>query len=242
LVAVGAFATIWAASSGTQSIRTALNCAYGVQQGLPFWRARIKVTIFTIIGALGAIVLFSSVLILPHAWTLLHRTVDSEVEMLWLRAAVRYSLAFVALVLLYSLFYGWLPDVRQRLRTVLPGAVVGALFWLGLAATLQRVLGSLGELALVYGSLAGVVATLVFLYLTAVTLIFGAEINGVLMHESRQRRAGRTPGPPKGVMGDHRPRFPGPRHVASQRQRPSRHHTRRRLQAWVREKSDAKPS
>jgi len=45
---------------------------------------------------------------------------------------------------------------------------------------LSRVLGTAGKLALVYGSFAGAVATLVFLYISAATLIFGAEINGVL--------------------------------------------------------------
>jgi membrane protein len=76
--------------------------------------------------------------------------------------------------------YGWLPDVRQRLSTVLPGALVGAVFWVGAAATLSYTLRNVGKLALLYGSFAGVVATLVFLYISATTLIFGAEVNGVI--------------------------------------------------------------
>jgi len=59
--------------------------------------------------------------------------------------------------------------------------------WLGAAAILSYTLQNAGKLALVYGGFAGLVATLVFLYLSAVTLIFGAEINGVL----RNRAAGR---------------------------------------------------
>jgi membrane protein len=85
--------------------------------------------------------------------------------------------------------YGWLPDLRQRLWTVLPGALVGALLWLGAATLLSYTLRSLGELALVYGSFAGLVATLVFLYVSAVTLIFGAEINGVLRSGAPTKQA-----------------------------------------------------
>jgi membrane protein len=77
-----------------------------------------------------------------------------------------------------------LPDIRQRLRTVLPGAFAGALIWLGIAAILSYTLSSAGHLTLVYGGFAGLVATLVFLYLSAVSLIFGAEINGVLRNGS----------------------------------------------------------
>ena len=180
LLALGMIATIWAASSGAQAVRTALNRAYGVDQGLSFWKARIKVTLFTVIGTVAAVLVFSSVVILPYAWALLEATIGAGAEAFWLRTGVRYGLAFVVLVLLYALLYGWLPDIPQRLRTVLPGALVGAVMWLGAAAILSYTLQSAGKLALVYGGFAGLVATLVFLYLSAVTLIFGAEINGVL--------------------------------------------------------------
>jgi membrane protein len=180
LLTIGVLATIWTASSGTQAIRTALNKAYGVDQGLSFWKARIKVTLFTVIVTVGTVFVFSSVVILPYAWALLEKAAGVGAEALWLRTGVRYGLAFVVLVLLYTALYGWLPDIHQRVRTVLPGALAGALMWLGVAAVLSYTLGSAGKLTLVYGGFAGLVATLVFLYLSAVSLIFGAEINGVL--------------------------------------------------------------
>ena len=194
LLTIGVVATIWTASSGTQAIRTALNKAYGVEQGLSFWKARIKVTLFTIkvtlftvIGTVGTVLVFSSVVMLPYIWVLLEKAVGVGAEALWLRTGVRYGLAFFVLVLLYTALYGWLPDIPQRLRTVLPGALAGALMWLGVAAILSYTLRSAGNLTLVYGGFAGLVATLVFLYLSAVSLIFGAEINGVL------RDGGATP-------------------------------------------------
>ena len=191
LLAIGMIATIWAASSGAQAVRTALNRAYGVDRGLPFWKARIKVTLFTVIGTVAAVLVFSSVVILPYAWALLEATVGAGKETLWLRTGVRYGLAFAVLVIVYAALYGWLPDVPQRARTVLPGALVGALMWLGAAAVLSYTLRGAGKLTLVYGGFAGLVATLVFLYVSAVTLIFGAEINGVL----RDRAAGRPRDP-----------------------------------------------
>jgi membrane protein len=180
LLTIGVVATIWTASSGTQAIRTALNKAYGVEQGLSFWKARIKVTLFTVIGTVGTVLVFSSVVMLPYVWVLLEKAVGVGAEALWLRTGVRYGLAFFVLVFLYTALYGWLPDIPQRLRTVLPGALAGALMWLGVAAILSYTLSSAGKLTLVYGGFAGLVATLVFLYLSAVSLIFGAEINAVL--------------------------------------------------------------
>lgn len=187
LLAVGVLVTIWTASSGVQAIRTALNRAYGVRRGMSFWGARIKVTLFTVIGGVGTVLAFGSVIVVPYVWSVLESTVGVGPEAPWLRNSVRYGLAFIVLTMVYAAMYGWLTDIRQRLRTVLPGALIGALLWLAAAATLSYTLRSAGRLALVYGGFAGLVATLVFLYVSAATLIFGAEINAVLRADTGPR-------------------------------------------------------
>jgi membrane protein len=180
LLTVGVFFTIWTASSGTQAIRTALNKAYGVTEVLSFWRARLKVVLFTVIGTVSVVLVFSSMFILPSVQELIDGTIGADTHMPWLHDGVRDLMALLMLTLLYAALYGWLPDIRQRLRSVLPGAVVGALLWVAAASLLSYTLRSAGKLALVYGAFAGVVATLVFLYVSAVTLIFGGEVNAVL--------------------------------------------------------------
>jgi membrane protein len=180
LLTVGVLVTIWTASSGVQAIRTALNKAYGVEQGLPFWSARIKVTLFTVIGTVGTVLAFGSVIVVPYVWIVLEKTIGVDTETAWLRTSVRYALAFIVLTAVYAAMYGWLPDIRQRLRTVLPGALAGALMWIAAAFVLSYTLSGVGKLALVYGGFAGLVASLIFLYVSAVTLIFGAEFNAVL--------------------------------------------------------------
>jgi len=180
LLAIGLLATLWTASSGMQAVRSALNRAYGIERGLPFWKARIKATLLTVLMGLGVLAAFSSVIIMPYLWQLLEANVGVGRETVWLNYGVRFGLAFVVLTTLYALLYGWLPDIRQRLYTVLPGAILGAAMWVAAAAALSYTLRTAGKLALLYGSFAGVVATLVFLYISAATLIFGAEINGVL--------------------------------------------------------------
>ncbi len=184
LLTFGVLATLWTASSGMQAIRAALNRAYGIERGLSFWKARIKVTLFTVLAGAGVLAAFSSVVIMPYVWQLLEANAGSGQDALWLHNGVRYGLAFLTLVVMYSLLYGWLPDLRQRLYTVLPGALVGAALWVAAAAVLSYTLRSAGKLALFYGSFAGAIATLVFLYVCAATLIFGAEINGVLRGEA----------------------------------------------------------
>ncbi|MGV3569904.1 MAG: YihY/virulence factor BrkB family protein [Ramlibacter sp.] len=188
LLTIGLLATLWAASSGTQAVRSALNRAYGIERSLPFWKARIKVTLFTIVVGLGVLAAFSSVVVMPYVWQLLNANANGGEEALWLHNGVRHGSAFLVLTALYALLYAWLPDASQRLYSVLPGALVGAALWVASAATLSYTLRTAGTLALLYGSFAGAVATLVFLYITAATLIFGAEINGVLRELSAPAR------------------------------------------------------
>ena len=188
LVALGFFVTVWAASSGMQSIRTALNRAYGITRGAAFWKARLKVTLFTVVAGAAVILAFSSVVVMPHVWRLLHDNTTPE-QAAWLHDGVRYGSAFLVVSAVYALLYAWLPDMRQRLRTILPGAVAGALLWIAAVGLLSYSLRSVAKLQLVYGGFAGAVATLVFLYVCAATLIFGAEINGVL--KARAEDAGR---------------------------------------------------
>lgn len=201
LLAIGVVVTLWTASSGMQAIRSALNRAYGIERGVAFWKARLKVTLFTVVVGSVVLLAFSSIVILPYVWQLLAENVGRGEDVHWMRHSVRYALAYLVLVALYALMYGWLPDIRQRIYTVLPGAVVGAALWVGAAAALSYTLHTAGKLALLYGSFAGVVATLVFLYISATTLIFGAEVNGVLrssLEEAGEAEAGKAPaaGPP----------------------------------------------
>ncbi len=196
LLAIGVVVTLWTASSGMQAIRSALNRAYGIERGVAFWKARLKVTLFTVVVGSVVLLAFSSIVILPYVWQLLAENLGRGEDVHWMRHSVRYALAYLVLVALYALMYGWLPDIRQRIYTVLPGAVVGAALWVGAAAALSYTLHTAGKLALLYGSFAGVVATLVFLYISATTLIFGAEVNGVLrssLEEAGEAEARKAP-------------------------------------------------
>ncbi len=183
---IGLLGTLWAASSGAQAVRMALNRAYHVTEGLSFWKARIKVLWFTIIGTTAIVLAFSSVVIMPYLWQFLDATVGlAEERNGWIWIGARYGVAAVVLLMLYLACYAWLPDMRLYRRTIIPGAVAGVAFWLGFAALLSWTLRSAAQLTPIYGSFAGVVATLIFFYVSAATVIFGAEVNGVIQRDKK---------------------------------------------------------
>jgi membrane protein len=184
---IGLLGTLWAASSGAQAVRMALNRAYGVDEGLTFWKARIKVLWFTLIGTVAIVLAFSSVVVLPYLWQLLDATVGLDHERNnWVWTSARYAVAAVVLLMLYLACYAWLPDMRLYRRTIIPGALVGVALWLAFAALLSWTLRSAVQLTPIYGSFAGVVATLIFFYVSAATVIFGAEVNGVIQERKQK--------------------------------------------------------
>jgi len=190
LVSAGLFFTIWTASSAMQSVRTALNRAYDVQSSAPFWKARVKVTLLTVVGTLTTVTVFSWTVLLPTSTSLLKQVFGIDGDILWAQTGFRVVTTYVLLVALYTLLYGYLPDQKQRVRSVLPGALLGAALWLGAAWMLSRTLRESAKLTLIYGSFTGLIATLVFLYISAVTLIYGAEFNAALTVGRAERAHG----------------------------------------------------
>ncbi len=189
VLTVGVVVTVWTASSGVQAVRTALNRVYGVEQALSFWRARLKVIVFTLLGCVTVLLAFGTTVVLPYVWQIGQLIDATRHGMSILLGTTRYAVAYVVIVALYAAMYAYLPDRRLRLRSVMPGALVGALLWLLAAAMLSYTLRGAGNLALVYGGFAGLVATMVFLYVSAVTVIFGAEINVAIGRRAADRHA-----------------------------------------------------
>jgi membrane protein len=91
--------------------------------------------------------------------------------------ALRYLVAIGLLYLVVALLYRWLPSRHLPRREILPGAAVTVVLWLVLAGLFSFYLQNLGRFSVTYGSLGGIVITLMFFYISALIFIFGAEIN-----------------------------------------------------------------
>ena len=132
------------------------------------------------------LIAFGSVVVMPYVWELVNRNAPDRQTLLWLHDGRAPWFGVPFLSLLYGVLYAWLPDLGRRPRSIVPGALIGALLWVAAAIALSFTLRSAGKLVLIYGGLAGIVATMAFLYISAATLIFGAEVNGALSADSRR--------------------------------------------------------
>jgi membrane protein len=178
LMTISILVAVWTASSGIEALRIALNFAYGIEDPRPFWWLRLQSIFFTVIMSVSILVLMIVVVAGPFIWNFLEDLLKLPPSWGWLYTGARYLLAVLLLYAMVALLYQWLPNRRLRGHEILPGAAVTVVAWLITASLFSLYLQNLGSFSVTYGSLGGIVVTLMFFYLSAAIFIFGAEVNG----------------------------------------------------------------
>jgi membrane protein len=186
LLTFGLVTAIWAASSGIEALRTALNHAYQIAEPRPIWYLRLQSIAMVFLAAFAVMGLSITVIFGPILLNLVEKLVwvPEGYRVLW--QIGRYVIGAVLTTGLVTVLHGWLPRARQRWRDILPGALATTVLWLLTANLFSIYLGTVGSYSATYGSLGGIVITLLFLYVTSLIFIFGAELNALL----RRRHAG----------------------------------------------------
>ena len=191
VVTISVVVALWAASAAIEAFRSAFNRAYGVSKRRPFWFCRLQGLLFVVGGAVAAISIIWAGVVWPLLVAVLPEFLTSVDRHFATLIVLPYVFAVFTTFVASAAFYHWLPNVTQRWRDVVPGALLAAVLWLALAAVFSWYLRQATFYALTYGSLAGIIITLVFFYFSAGILIFGAEFNGVL-HQRRVAARGAT--------------------------------------------------
>jgi membrane protein len=187
LMTISILTSLWAVSSGIEALREALNKAYGVEEPRAIWVRRLQSFAFTIVFSIAIIVVMLALVIGPVVLSYITPLLKVPWEWGWFYEALRYFIAIALLYLVVASLYRWLPSRHLPRREVLPGAAITVLLWLILASLFSIYLQNLGRFSVTYGSLGGIVITLMFFYLSAVIFIFGAEINSARRRAEAER-------------------------------------------------------
>jgi membrane protein len=181
LAIVGIAGALWAASSYVGAFIRAANIVWDVEEGRPVWKTlplRIGVT------ALLIVLLALSALIVVFTGPLAERAGDvigvSDVVVTVWDIAKWPLLVLIVAVMLAILYYS-APNVRQpAFRSVTPGSLLGVAVWIVASAAFALYVANFGSYNKTYGSLGGIIIFLVWLWLTNVAVLLGAELNAEL--------------------------------------------------------------
>jgi membrane protein len=185
-LSLGLIGWLWAASSGMVAVMQALNVVYGVQERRAWWKARIVAVLLTLAFAL-LMVSAMTMLILggPLARNLAsHFGLGDQAALVWNLS--RWPLLLALVLFAFNLVYRHAPNVaHQRWHWLMPGTVTGVALWLAASFAFSIYLQHFNRYSGTYGSIAGVIILLLWLYLSAQTVLIGAEVNAVTERENR---------------------------------------------------------
>ncbi|QEC47070.1 YihY/virulence factor BrkB family protein [Baekduia soli] len=185
-LAISVVVTLYGTTGALEAARRALNVVFDADGGRRFLVRKAIDIVSTVV--LMALVLVSLVLVFVGG----HLAEDllgflglgHTIARIWNLA--RWPGALVVAMLVFSFIYYVTPDVRQRsFRWVTPGAAVGVTLWLIASAGFSVYLGRVANVGAVYGGFAGAIVLVVWLWLTNVALLLGAELNAEIEREQQ---------------------------------------------------------
>ena len=180
LLSLSAALTIWSAMGGIDSVRVGLNRAYDLREHRNmFWL--YGQSIVFVIGT-AVVLLVTSILIVfaPVALAAIAAHAPALRQNFAALDQLRYPAAIVLLTFGLLLCHRILPAKRLRILELLPGVLLTVAVWIALSGIYSVYLVNFNTFASTYASLSGLFAALFFLYLAALVLIFGGEVNRVL--------------------------------------------------------------
>jgi membrane protein len=211
LTAVGFALALWSTTGAMTGYMTAINLAYERKDTRNFVRKRLVA--LTMVGVIGVAFLLVAVLLMfgPAVEHLLASHAGGASGAVgWIWWIAQWPILIVGLVAAFETLLYLGPDVpKRRWRLLSPGPLAAAAVWIAVSAAFAFYSSSFGSYNKTWGSLSAVIVMLTWLWLSALALLLGAEIDA--LREQPQLGSRRAPRPQRSVAPLGRARHPAPR-------------------------------
>lgn len=178
---------LWSASAAVMATMNALNEVFEVHERRATWK-RILVAIgYTI--ALAVLLLTAAALMLlgPRLLTWLAGFINLSDTFIQIWNWLRWPIVAVLMILVVSLVYYAAPNLKQPFHFITIGAIVAVVIWILASLGFGYYVTNFGNYNKTYGSLGAVVILLMYFFLSAAVMLFGAEINAARLRAQGER-------------------------------------------------------
>jgi membrane protein len=171
---------LWGVSGAFRSVMEAMNVMYAVEEDRPFWK-KYGISIFISLAVIVLMLTAFGIVIfggsvgggLAEAIGL-----SSVYQTVW--SIVQWPIVACVVLFTFAVIYYFAPAAKQRWRWISPGSVLALAFWLAFSLLFSFYVGNFGSYNETYGSLAGVIILMLYIYYSAVIMLVGAEMNQVI--------------------------------------------------------------
>lgn len=174
---IGLLGALWSASAYVGAFGRAMNRILEVEEGRPFWKLRptnLLVTLVTILlCAAGLLIMVVSG---PVAESI-GGTIGLEDTSVRIWEIAKWPVLAIIVVMAVGVLYRFTPNVKMKFRVLTTGSFVAILVWLLASVGFAFYVGNFGNYNRTYGAVAGVVVGLLWLWITNLALLFGAELD-----------------------------------------------------------------
>ena len=187
---LGVVAALWSASGYVGAFGRAMNRIYEIDEGRPFWKLRPIMLLLTLVAVLlAALALLMLIVSGPLAESIGNVLGIGDAALtVWTFA--KWPVLALIVILVVGLLYYTTPNVQQpKFRWLSVGAAVAILIWVLASVGFAFYVANFSSYNKTYGSLAGVIVALLFLWITNLALLFGGELDAEL-ERGRQLQAG----------------------------------------------------
>jgi membrane protein len=176
----GLVLAIWSASGYVAAFMRASNVVYDIPEGRPIWKTLPTRVITTVIGLvmiiMAAIIVVFTGPVAQQAGEVLG--LGSAAVTVW--SIVKWPVLVVIMMLMVAILYWAAPNAKQGFKWVSPGGVIGIMIWLIASGLFAFYVANFGNYNKTYGTFAGIIIFLIWLWISNIAILLGAEINAEL--------------------------------------------------------------
>jgi membrane protein len=189
-LAIGIAAALWSASGYVGGFSRASNAIYEVEEGRPFWKLKpIQIVLTAVLIVLLALCSIAVLITGPVAEEV-GKLLGLEDAAVTAWDIAKWPGIALVVITMFAVLYWAAPNVRQpKFRWITPGGVLAVALWLAASGLFALYVSNFSSYNATYGTLAGVIIFLVWLWITNVAILLGAELNAELERQ-RELEAG----------------------------------------------------
>ncbi|MGK0417340.1 MAG: membrane protein [Halopseudomonas sp.] len=186
ILSISIVMALWVSSTGMRSLMNAMNNAYDVQESRPAWKLFPLSIGFTLGMALLLMVAAGFMVIGPAAAEWLANQVGMKDLWVLSWSWLRWPIVVLILMFVVAMVYYLTPDVEQEFRFITPGSVIAVMVWIAASISFGIFARNFGNFQLFYGGIGAVIILLLYFYISASVMLYGAQLNAVVEHASAE--------------------------------------------------------